>query len=389
MVEKNFTGGSLAVRMRPNKFEDVIGQAEAVAVLKGILNSIKLKEENTPRTIIITGAPGLGKTTLARMFARYVNCEIYDACGKCGSCKNPNYIEINVGSERKIDDVREIVEMARYSSLYTNIKVFILDEVHNLTGPAEQAFLKPAEEPPPGAIYILCTSEPDKMSVAMMRRGPVLELKCATVEELGALLIKIAGKEKVKLDNKSVKKICYDIADECSGQIGLAISVLGKVLLAIKGSVGIDPKEIYKKVYAEIQSPVELAAASCCFAFLELNRKLVCKQAFSVESCRQLLIKMRSVAMAVVQDNAGKRPYNIYVFKEFKKSLASAEIEYVPKTLAPKMYRLLTCLNNIELKMNQVSGISAQPLFVAELCRLITAMKNKKRLREHVGNLAL
>ena len=89
-------------------------------------------------------------------------------------------------------------------------------------------------------------------------------------------------------------------------------------------------------------------------------------------------MKMRSVAMTIIKDSAGNTIYNTYAFKEFKGCLAEAKMGYNPETLAPKMLKLLTCLNSIELKMNLGSGIIEQALFVAELCSLVTAMKEEE-----------
>jgi DNA polymerase III subunit gamma/tau len=367
----------LAVRMRPTNFEGIVGQTYAVAALKGMLITNQI-----PGTIILTGEPGLGKTSLARIFARYVNCETNSACGKCRNCKiqmagHWDVTEINMGSDRGIDDIRALERMAKFVPKFKK-SVFICDEVHNLTPQAEQAFLKMVEEPPTRTLFILCTSHPEKLTKAMLRRGVVLELKRATVEELGAKLVEIAKKEKVKLNHKSVKKMCYEIADFCNGAIGSAISLLEGLLFAIAGSEGSNPEEIFKKVFVEKQNPVELAASYCCIAFLKLSNKDICKQATSVDSCHQLLMKMRSVAMTIIKDSADNTIYNTYTLKEFKGCLAEAKMGYNPETLAPKMLKLLTCLNSIELKMNLGSGIIEQALFVAELCSLVTAMKEEE-----------
>ena len=376
MAEKNFVDGSLAARIRPDNFKGIIGQHSAVAILKGML------KKNIPGAILITGEPGLGKTTLARVFARYINCETNDACGKCPSCKDsngqhPDVTEINMSSERGIDDVRSLGDKARYAPRY-NKRVFICDKVQNLTPLAEQALLKIVEEPPAKTLFILCTSNPEKMTKAMLRRCTILRLKHATVEELGVKLIEIAGKEGINLNTKSGKKICNNIADSCNGEIGSAISVLEGYLYAIEGEENFDPEEILKEVFSENQSTVERAASYCCIAFIKLSIKAVCKQAFSVDSCRQLLIRMRWVAMVIIEDYAGMIKYNAYAFKEFKKHLAEAKIDYDFRTLVPKMLKLLTCLNSIELKMNQGSGINERALFVAELCSLVTTMKEEK-----------
>ena len=387
MAENTLTGGSLAVRMRPTNFEGIVGQAYAVAALKGMLITNQI-----PGTIILIGEPGLGKTTLARIFARQVNCETNSACGKCPSCKfpigrHPGVTEINMGSERGIEDIRSLARMARFVPRFKK-SVFICDEVHNLTPQAEQAFLKIVEEASTKTLFILCTSYPEKMTKAMLRRGTKLVLTNATVEELGEKLIEIAKVEKVKLNlklnHKLVKKMCYNIADFCNGAIGSAISYLEGLLFAIAGSEGSNPEEIFKKVSAENLNPFELAASYCCVAFLKLSNKDIFKQATSVDSCHQLLMKMRSVAMTIIKDYAGNTIYNTYAFKEFKGCLAEAKIGYNSETLAPKMLKLLTCLNSIELKMNLGSGIIEQALFVAELGSLVTAMKEEEAEAEAV-----
>lgn len=380
MNKKILVNESLAVRMRPDTFDGIIGQRQAVAILKGMIN------KNPPGAILITGEPGLGKTTLARVFSRYLNCKTYSACGKCPSCKqsievHPDITEINMGAERGIDVVRNVSTHAKYCPQY-NTRVFICDEVHNLTEPAQQAFLKIIEEPPSKSLFILCTSNPEKMTKAMLRRCTKIHLTHASVEELGVKLVEIAGKEGVNLNTKSGKKMCTSIAHSCNGEIGLAISILENYLFAMAGEGGTEPSEIFKKVFSKNQSSVELAAVSCCIAFVRLYTKSVCKHVFSVDNCRQLIMKMRLVAMAILQDYAGTIKYNAYAFKEFKKRLAKANIEYNSKTLAPKILKLLTCLNSIELKMIQGSGINEQALFLSELCSLVATMKEEAKESE-------
>ncbi|MFZ4859382.1 MAG: hypothetical protein ACOYL3_23645 [Desulfuromonadaceae bacterium] len=174
------------------------------------------------------------------------------------------------------------------------------------------------------------------------------------------------------------KIICYDIAEHCEGKIGLAIVQLEAFLFAMAGDKGTNHSEILRNVLAEKQSSDERAAIPCCIAFVRLSTKGVSKRAFSVESCHQLLIKMRVVAMAIIRDYAGKTKDTPYALKKFKALIAKAEIKYDLETLATKMFKLLKCLNSIELKIKLGSDIHERALFIAELCCLVEEMQKEE-----------
>jgi DNA polymerase III subunit gamma/tau len=371
-------GGNLATRVRPKTFSGIVGQSSSVSKLRGMI-----KTKMIPGAILISGGPGLGKTTLARVFARYLNCTTHTACGTCDSClipieEHPDVVEVNMGAERGIDDSRSLSEKARYSPRFS-VRVFICDEIHNLTGPAEQALLKIVEEPPANSLFIMCTTNPEKLKPAMLRRCTSLHLKNPTKEELCERLVSIAKDEKVDFDNKRGRKLCNLIADTCNGAIGLAICVLGGVIYEIHGNKNTDLDTVLDGIFLDLELNYDTAAVRCIIGYLKTTIKTVCKQANArgVESCRQLLMKMRWIALSVIEDYAGTLQFQSYAFQEFKKGLESAKIEYDFKDLISNLLHLLTCLNTIEQKMNQ-TGIDERALFISELCNLIMEQKENK-----------
>ena len=155
----------LALKYRPQTFGDLIGQG---IVVDAILNSIKA--EKSPNAYLFTGIRGVGKTTIARLVARALNClngieKICkeSLCKNCEAISNSNHIdvlEMDAASKTGVDDVRDLIEFSRYGPTSAKYKIFIIDEVHMLSKQAFNALLKTLEEPPPHIVFILATTEP-------------------------------------------------------------------------------------------------------------------------------------------------------------------------------------------------------------------------------------
>ena len=161
-------------RFRPKTFEEMIGQEHIVKTLVNQINSDRIGH-----AYLFCGARGTGKTTAAKIFARAINCEHPingKPCGECEACKSLNdpanldILEIDAASNNKVDDVREIREKVQYPPVNGKYKVYIVDEVHMLTTEAFNALLKTLEEPPKHAVFILATTEPQKLPATILSR---------------------------------------------------------------------------------------------------------------------------------------------------------------------------------------------------------------------------
>jgi len=177
-------------KFRPLTFDDVKGQDHIVTTLKN-----QIKADRIGHAFLFCGTRGIGKTTVAKILAKAVNCEHPvdgEPCGECAVCKaiaagtSMNVIEIDAASNNGVDNIREIIDEVQYSPTEGKYKVYIIDEVHMLSAGAFNALLKTLEEPPSYVIFILATTEAHKIPITILSRCQRYDFKRATVEDVAA-----------------------------------------------------------------------------------------------------------------------------------------------------------------------------------------------------------
>lgn len=224
-------------KYRPKTFSEIIGQEHVVQTLtNAILNGM------ISHAYLFYGPRGSGKTTVARLLAKALNCEArqgFEPCNKCSTCLEINdgraldLIEIDAASHRGIDEIRELRDGIRFVPTKSKYKVFIIDESHQLTKEAANALLKTLEEPPDYAIFILATTEIHKMIPTIVSRCQRFDFRRLTVPEIVKKLEWISEKEKIKIEKPALELIALN----ASGSFRDAESLLDQTL-AFSGTLG-------------------------------------------------------------------------------------------------------------------------------------------------------
>ena len=237
----------LALKYRPQVFEDLIGQK---VIAETIYNSIK--SDKSANAYLFTGIRGVGKTTFARIVAKSLNCKkgIDDLCKEnfcqhCESIINSNHIdvlEMDAASKTGVDDVRDLIEFSRYGPTTAKYKIFIIDEVHMLSKQAFNALLKTLEEPPNYLKFIFATTEIKKIPVTVVSRCQRFDLSRIKSEELFSFIKKIKDKEKGKVADDALKLI-VKISE---GSVRDALSLLDRGLVSNKDNEELDLKKAQK-----------------------------------------------------------------------------------------------------------------------------------------------
>ncbi|MDO8264893.1 MAG: DNA polymerase III subunit gamma/tau [Candidatus Parcubacteria bacterium] len=218
-------------KYRPKSFSEIVGQEN---VVKTLINAIEIG--SVSHAYLFTGPRGSGKTSIARILAKAVNCQNRkgsEPCNSCSSCEEINsgraidLIEIDAASNRGVDEMRELRDGIKFSPVKSKYKVFIIDESHQLTKEAANALLKTLEEPPAHAIFILATTELHKMIPTILSRCQRFDFRKLTVKEIVERLEDISKKEKITIEKAALELIALNSGGairDAEGLLGQAIT---------------------------------------------------------------------------------------------------------------------------------------------------------------------
>ncbi len=254
-------------KYRPQKFADIVGQEHVTKTLANALASLKFGH-----AYLFAGPKGSGKTTIARILAKALNCtgrklvkDSFEPCNRCASCKEMiaakslDLIEIDAASNRGIDEIRDLREKIRFAPTSSQYKVYIIDEVHMLTKEAFNALLKTLEEPPKHAIFIMATTEPQKVLPTILSRVQRFDFHKATLEEILKLLERVTKLEGIKIDEEALKLM----AQLAFGSYRDALSIMEQISSLRQTAAS-------KITLEQVQEILGLAQEKTIFDFIEL-----------------------------------------------------------------------------------------------------------------------
>ena len=266
-------------KFRPQEFEDVKGQEHIVTTLKN-----QIKADRIGHAYLFCGTRGTGKTTAAKIFAKAVNCEHPvdgSPCGTCEACRaiaagnSMNVIEIDAASNNGVENIRQIREEVEYAPTEGKYKVYIIDEVHMLTGEAFNALLKTLEEPPPHVLFILATTEPHKIPLTVLSRCQRFDFRRIGEADICAHLARIAGLEGIDIEPAALALIAkkseggmrdaVNLLDQCNayGEQKIDLPVVQAVLGCVDSAFTAAAAEhmLAGNLPAVLAAAAELAAA--------------------------------------------------------------------------------------------------------------------------------
>jgi DNA polymerase III subunit gamma/tau len=341
---------ALAVRYRPGKIEDLLGQKHVVTQVKGMRKLLQF-----PSTILVEGLHGAGKTTTARIIASMMNCATLSNCGECDSCsmgKHPDIHQLNMGADGKVENIRKMITASKSAPMFRK-RVYILDEAHNLTGAAAQALLVPLEEPSENTVWILCTTNPDKMNPTILSRCTRLTMKAIAPEVIIKRLSQISKLEGVDIKKQEGGKDALQlIADMTNGHMRDSIALLESVIYAVASGEKFDTENVLSSYIESFQANLDEIAVKLLIAIIRHDLPAAIKFSREVSgNARGLLHKMRWLLDFLIANAVGSAKFTPYAGSMFLTYARRKKLAYG----LPMLIEVQQMLVELEIKYNSTS----------------------------------
>ncbi|MDC9728889.1 MAG: DNA polymerase III subunit gamma/tau [Methyloprofundus sp.] len=246
----------LARKWRPHNFTEIVGQEH---VSQSLVNA--LQHNRLHHAYLFTGTRGVGKTTIARILAKAINCENlqdFNPCGQCASCQAIDegrfldLIEVDAASRTKVEDTRDLLDNAQYAPNQAKYKVYLIDEVHMLSGHSFNALLKTLEEPPEHVKFLLATTDPQKIPVTVLSRCLQFNLKRLSPSQISQQMAYILGEEQIPFTEPAIKLL----ARSADGSMRDGLSLLDQAI--VFGDANVNEDVVNNMLGTMAQQPVEL-----------------------------------------------------------------------------------------------------------------------------------